>query len=121
VVRNTPRRATLARSPTVDRGIEGKEVGEEAQCTSAGERKMGETRDGVGRRLFMAARRRGPGGKGQGVRLGATWGQEKERRGGGGQGAVPHEPEYFGFASAMFLNSNTSLSMYLLVTQEFMY
>jgi hypothetical protein len=47
---------------------------------------MGGTRDGVGRCLFMAAWRRGRGGKGQGVWLGATWGQEERR--GWGRGAV---------------------------------
>jgi hypothetical protein len=67
-------------------GLEGNEVGEEAQCTDVGERKMGGTRDGVGRCLFMAAWRRGRGGKGQGVWLGATWGQEERR--GWGRGAV---------------------------------
>jgi hypothetical protein len=45
----------------------------------------GETGGGVGD-TFLWRRRRG--GKGQGVRLGATWGQEKERRG-AGRGAVP--------------------------------
>jgi hypothetical protein len=47
-------------------------------------------RDGVGRRLFMAARRHGGEEKGRGVRLGASWGQEEEWRG-RGQGAVPLE------------------------------
>jgi hypothetical protein len=86
-----PARPDASRSSSVDRGIEGKEVGEEAQCTGAGKRKTGETRDGVGRRPFMAARRRGREGKGQGVRLGATWGREKERRG-RGRGVAPREP-----------------------------
>jgi hypothetical protein len=59
-------RPDASRSSSVDRGIEGKEVGEEARCTGAGKRKTGETRDGVGRRPFMAARQCGREGKGQG-------------------------------------------------------
>jgi hypothetical protein len=65
-------------------GIAGKEVGEEAWCTGACERKNGEMRDGVGPRLFMAVRRRDREEKGRGVRLGVAWGQERSGEGGVG-------------------------------------
>jgi hypothetical protein len=44
-------------------------VGEEAWCTGACERKTGETRDDVGQRVFMAARRCGGEEKGRGSGL----------------------------------------------------
>jgi hypothetical protein len=81
-----PARSGASRSPSVDRGIEGKEVGEEAWCPGAGERKTDEMRDNVRRRLFMAARRCERGGKGKGIQLGAAWGQEREQRRGAGCG-----------------------------------
>jgi hypothetical protein len=59
-------------------------VGEEARCTGVDERKKGEMRDGVGQRLLWRLSGAGGEEKGRGVRLGAAWGQEKERRGGGG-------------------------------------
>jgi hypothetical protein len=80
-----------SRSPSVDRGVERKEVGESARCTDMGERKTGKMRNGVGRHLFMAARRRGRGGKGQGgparCHVGAGDGRRTPRGCGGGTSA----------------------------------
>jgi hypothetical protein len=64
-------------------GIEGKEVGEEARCTDACERKT--TKRGTASGVAFLWWFSGAAGRkwvGEGVRLGATWGQKRSREGG---------------------------------------
>jgi hypothetical protein len=67
------------------RGIEGKEVGEEARCTDACERKT--VKRGMASGVAFLWRFSNAAGRkwvGEGVRLGAVWGQKRSREGGAG-------------------------------------